>query len=66
MSLNVPSRRAIASIAIATAIAFPAAVSAQTYSPAPMSDAEVEALPVEYQTGPVATETPLAWPLGFQ
>jgi len=51
------SRRAVAGIALATALAIPAVASAQTYTQAPMSDAEVEALPAEYQSGPVTTET---------
>ena len=57
MTLNAYPHRALSGIALASALALSAGAQAQTYSPAPMSDAEVEALPAEYQTGPVTTET---------
>ncbi len=48
--------RSMSILAFATAMALPAAAQAQVYAPAPMSDAEVQSLPPEYQSGPVTSE----------
>lgn len=49
-------RLSMSALAIATAMALPAAAQAQVYAPAPMSDAEVDALPAEYRSAPVTSD----------